>query len=351
MRSFVLCVALCAFASVRAADDDKALAPIGSGEAVFVAKLTKVTAGPVGLSDPPVRSYTFEVEVGEQLRGPKPTGPLSYTVRSAGAPVFPMDEKWLISARKAGKGWQVTFIGTADKPLLEKAKALAALPAAWALEGGKPVSPWAALKEKAWPKDAPKVEGVACSKTGRPALMAGAAVEFTVEQVPAENPQKFKNDMFGDGKFKLTVKNTSDKPVKVPALLTDGKTRDRGGERRETAGRGRARDRYDARGTESRGERERHRRHADAAGRELAPRRAARVLRLLLGREEREQLLLLLLEPARPDARGGRQEAEREVTPRNGTGTQKGCRFAAPVGRLALRSSESLRRRCGCRSR
>jgi hypothetical protein len=224
MRSFVLCVALCAFASVRAADDDKALAPIGSGEAVFVAKLTKVTAGPVGLSDPPVRSYTFEVEVGEQLRGPKPTGPLSYTVRSAGAPVFPMDEKWLISARKAGKGWQVTFIGTADKPLLEKAKALAALPAAWALEGGKPVSPWAALKEKAWPKDAPKVEGVACSKTGRPALMAGAAVEFTVEQVPAENPQKFKNDMFGDGKFKLTVKNTSDKPVKVPALLTDGKT-------------------------------------------------------------------------------------------------------------------------------
>lgn len=223
MRSLTLCAALCAVVSARAADD-KDLAPIASGEAVFVAKLTKVTAGPVGLSNPPVRTYTFEVEVGEQLRGPKPTGPLSYQIRSEGAPVFPMDEKWLIAARKAGKGWQVTFIGTADKPLLEKAKALAALPAGWALEGGKPVSPWAALKEKAWPKDAPKVEGVACSKTGRPALMAGAAIEFTVEQVPAENPQKFKNDMFGDGKFKLTVKNTSDKPVKVPALLTDGKT-------------------------------------------------------------------------------------------------------------------------------
>ena len=221
----VLALVLCAVATARAADDDdKALAPIASGEAVFVAKLTKVTAGPVGLSNPPVRTYTFEVEVGEQLRGPKPTGALSYQVRSAGVPVFPMDEKWLISARKAGKCWQITFIGTADKPLLDKAKALAALPAGWALEGGKPVSPWAALKEKAWPKDAPKVEGAVCSKTGRPALMAGAAVEFSVEQVPAENPQKFKNDMFGDGKFKLTVKNTGDNPVKVPALLTDGKT-------------------------------------------------------------------------------------------------------------------------------
>ena len=54
--------------------------------------------------------------------------------------------------------------------------------------------------------------------------MAGDAIEMTVEQIPAENPQKFKNDLFGDGKFKVTVKNTSDKTVEVPALLTDGKT-------------------------------------------------------------------------------------------------------------------------------
>jgi hypothetical protein len=219
----LLALALGAVATARAADD-KDLAPISSGEVVFVCKLTKVTDGPVGLSNPPVRQYRFEFEVSEQLRGPKPTGTLIYQIRSEAVPSFPLTDKWVVAARSAGKNWQVTFIGTATDDVLKKAKALAALPAGWALEDGKPVSPWAVLKEKAWPKDGPKAEGAACSKSGRPALMAGAAVEFTVEQVPAENPQKFKNDMFGDGKFKLTVKNTSDKPVKVPALLTDGKT-------------------------------------------------------------------------------------------------------------------------------
>ncbi|MBY0458813.1 MAG: hypothetical protein K2V38_15860, partial [Gemmataceae bacterium] len=134
------------------------------------------------------------------------------------------DAQYVIAARKVDKVWQVTFIGAADKETLEKAKALAALPAGWKLEGGKAVSPWAALKEQAWPKDGPKAAGAACSKSGRPALMAGEAVEFTVEQVPAKNPVKFQNDMFGDGQFKLTVKNTSDKAIEVPALLTDGKT-------------------------------------------------------------------------------------------------------------------------------
>jgi hypothetical protein len=54
--------------------------------------------------------------------------------------------------------------------------------------------------------------------------MAGPDIEFTAEQVPAKEPKKFQNDMYGDGQFKLTVKNTGAGPVEVPALLTDGKT-------------------------------------------------------------------------------------------------------------------------------
>ncbi len=222
-RSLLIATALVAVPAVRAADD-KELAPIASGETIFVGKLTKVAAGPVGLSDPPLRTYTIEVEVSDQLRGKKPTGALGYQIRSQVAPTFSNDDKYLIAARKVERGWQITYIGLANDETVKKAKVLASLPAGWALEDGKPVSPWAALKEKAWPKDAPKATGTACSKTGRPALMAGADIEFTVEQVPAANPQKFKNDMYGDGSFKLTVKNTSNKEVEVPALLTDGKT-------------------------------------------------------------------------------------------------------------------------------
>jgi hypothetical protein len=222
-RLFTL-LALFVALPVRAADDDTTALAISSGESIFVAKLTKVTAGPVGLSEPPVRSYTFEAEPSDVLRGKKPTGALAYQIRSKAVPSFPLDEKWLIAARRQDKGWQVTFIGVADEALLKKARALAVLPAGWSLDGDKPVSPWAALKDRAWPKGAPKATGAACSKTGRPALLAGEGIEFTVEQVPAKDPKKYMNDLYGDGQFKLTVKNTGDKPVDVPALLTDGKT-------------------------------------------------------------------------------------------------------------------------------
>lgn len=223
-RSLFALAALFVVAGSARAADEKELAAISSGEVIFVGKLTKVTAGPVGLSNPPVRSYTLEADAGEVLRGKKPAGALQYQIRSQDAPAFPLDEKWVIAARKVEKGWQVTFIGRADDATVKAAKAFAALPAGWTLVDGKPVSPWALLGAKAWPKDAPKATGTACTKSGRPALMAGETVEFSAEQVPALNPMKFKNDMYGDGQFKLTVKNTGDKPVEVPALLTDGKT-------------------------------------------------------------------------------------------------------------------------------
>lgn len=210
-------------ASTSPAANDKSLAPITSAESVFVAKLTAATAGPVGLSDPPLRTYTLDVQVGEVLRGKAPTGSLAYSIRQAAAPMFPLNENWLIAARRVGKQWTVSYIEVANDALVKQAKELAALPAGWTLVEGKPMSPWAALKDRAWPKDAAKPAGVACSKSGRPALLAGTDIDFTVEQVPAAKPQKFKND-YGDGQFKLTVTNTGANPVEIPALLTDGTT-------------------------------------------------------------------------------------------------------------------------------
>jgi hypothetical protein len=208
-----------------AADPDP-LAPLATGQWVFVGKVTAAKAGPVAQSNPPIHSFTLSFEPAESLRGkaPKDVAAFRYQVRQQNAPTFPADQTYLVAVKAQEKNWVVAYLGPADKDAVAKAKALLALPVGWAVEGGKPVSPWAGLRVRAWPEGAAKPKGPECSKCGRPALLVGDAVEFTVEQVPAENPQKFKNDMYGDGKFKVTLRNTSDKDVEVPALLTDGKT-------------------------------------------------------------------------------------------------------------------------------
>ena len=60
-----------------------------------------------------------------------------------------------------------------------------------------------------------------CSKTGRPALRAGEGIVLKAAQVIPKQIKRYQNP-FGDGKFKLTVTNTSQVAADVPALLADG---------------------------------------------------------------------------------------------------------------------------------
>ena len=53
-------------------------------------------------------------------------------------------------------------------------------------------------------------------------MQVGAGLEFTVEPVPPKVKLKYGNPD-GDGEYQITVKNVTDKPVTVPALLFDGK--------------------------------------------------------------------------------------------------------------------------------
>lgn len=208
------------------ADDDafKALAPLTQGEWVFVGKVTSYTPGPTGLSEPPLFTGKLTFEVAETLRGKKPDiAVFGYSIRQKEPPAFPNDQGgYIVAVRRTENAWVIAHITPATKDSLERAKTLAKLPAGWTISGGKPVSPWAGLANGGWPKDAPQPAGVLCSKSGRPALLAGD-VEFAVEQVIPAQVEKFKNP-YGNGQFKVTVTNTTDKPVEVPALLTDGNT-------------------------------------------------------------------------------------------------------------------------------
>jgi hypothetical protein len=108
-----------------------------------------------------------------------------------------------------------------DKEQLAQIEAACALPLGWRMEGGKPVSPWAALGKTAWGGDAAGA-ALVCGKSGRPALMMGPGVSLQVEHVPPAKDIQWTNPD-GDGEYKITVTNTTDKPVTVPALLSDGK--------------------------------------------------------------------------------------------------------------------------------
>jgi hypothetical protein len=97
------------------------------------------------------------------------------------------------------------------------------VPLGWTVEKGRLRSPWAGLGRKAWPAEARAKGSLVCAETGRPALFVGEGVELTAEPVPPKVALKFGNPD-GDGEYRITVKNVTDKPVTIPALLSDGKT-------------------------------------------------------------------------------------------------------------------------------
>ena len=75
----------------------------------------------------------------------------------------------------------------------------------------------------AWTAKIDSKAKLSCSVTGRPALMVGGKAEFAVEKVPPKIDVKWSNPD-GDGEYKITLSNPTDKAITVPALLSqDGK--------------------------------------------------------------------------------------------------------------------------------
>jgi formylglycine-generating enzyme len=194
-------------------------------EYVFTGKLTQVVAGPVGMSEPPLYTHTLHFTVEKVLRGGlKPGEKLvcSHSVQQPAMPVFPEGKVCLVAASRAQGDMRVAVVQEADTKAVAAATAACAMPLGWTVEGGKPVSPWAAQGKAAWPAGLDLGGKVKCSKTGRPALLVGPGVTLAVEPVPPKKAIEWTNPD-GDGEYKVTVTNTTNKAVSVPALLSDGK--------------------------------------------------------------------------------------------------------------------------------
>jgi hypothetical protein len=188
-------------------------------EVLLVGKLTNVIAGPVGLSEPPVRSYRMTVMPIKVLRGAVKVGdPLAvnYSIRSKEEPTFPAaDKECVIALKFVQKTWILQSVEEKSATNVDQATVATSFPLGWTVKDGKLISPWATIGK------AGEAKGVACSVTGRPVLLAGD-IRFTVEPMPPAVKLKYGNPD-GDGEYKLTVKNETDREIEVPALLTDGK--------------------------------------------------------------------------------------------------------------------------------
>jgi hypothetical protein len=198
----------------------------GSYEFVFLGKLDEVTAGPVGQSFPPVYSHTLKFTVEKVLRGNLKVGEkvtFANIARQSNPPVFPEGKLCLVGGEVTHSGRTIRRIEEANEANIAAATAECRLPLGWTIADGKAVSPWANLGADAWPKSAGDLGAkTVCSVTGRPALFCGDGVEFTVATVPPKTSIKYTNPD-GDGEYRLTVTNKTDKPLQVPALLSDGK--------------------------------------------------------------------------------------------------------------------------------
>jgi hypothetical protein len=190
-------------------------------ELLVIGKFTQVTAGPVGLSSPPVRTYKLQVAPDKVLRGAAPVKQAlaaGYSIRQEKPPTFPnANTDAVIALKFVQNAWVVQGYEDAQAGVAEQATLATSFPLGWTIKDKKLISPWASVGKPG------KGKGSACSVTGRPVLLLGDGIRFSVEPVPPVVKMKFGNPD-GDGEFKLIVKNETDQEREVPALLTDGKS-------------------------------------------------------------------------------------------------------------------------------
>jgi len=197
-------------------------------EYVFTAKLDSVQAGPVANSFPPIYNHTLTLTVDKSLRGPlKAAETVSghHAARQTDVPTFPVEKMVIVAAKKSREGFSIQRIEEFDDAKLKKITAACLLPLGWTSVDDKVHSPWASLGKAAWAADTQLKGTLACSDTFRPALLCGPGLKLEAEVAPykpADGAHPEWTNPDGNGEYKITVTNTTDKAITVPALLSRG---------------------------------------------------------------------------------------------------------------------------------
>ncbi len=199
-------------------------AAMQQAEMLFVGTLTASQAGPVNQSMPPIYHFQLTFKATDALRGDVAVDAevtFSYQARQHQPPSFTEGATYIVAGHNdlRVKRLIATWVAQSTDALLAQAELAGAMPLGWTIVDGKVLSPWASLDEDIWPGDVGP-GALICAKTGRPALLVGPGVTLTSEKVPPTEQIKWTNPD-GDGKYAITVTNTTDQAVDVPALLSD----------------------------------------------------------------------------------------------------------------------------------
>ena len=191
---------------------------------VVTGTITDIKQGPTARSLPPIYNHTLTLKIDGVLRGGLKVGDqlqAHHSARQMEVPKFPKG-KVVVALSNVRGGLRTEGLESIDAKKLAAIKLACELPMGWKNVNGKLPSPWAAQKERAWPKSQKMDAKHFCSVTGRPALLAGGAVNYKVEKVPPTKAIKWTNPD-GDGQYKITVTNPTAKPVTIDALRKVGK--------------------------------------------------------------------------------------------------------------------------------
>ncbi len=191
---------------------------------VLTGTISNIKQGPTARSLPPIYNNTLTIDVEGVMRGDLKVGAqitANHSARQMQKPIYP-NGKVIVAASNVRGGLRIEAVEAVDAKKLAAIQLACEMPMGWTQADGKLTSPWAAQKERAWPKSQKMEIKHSCSVTGRPALLAGSAVQFAVAKVPPTKAIKWTNPD-GDGQYKIIVTNPTDKPVTIDALRQSGK--------------------------------------------------------------------------------------------------------------------------------
>ena len=191
---------------------------------VVTGTIADIKQGPTSRSLPPIYNHKLTIDIVGVLRGDIKAGAqlqANHSARQMQKPVYPKG-KVIVALSNVRGSLRIEAVEAVDAKKLAAIKLACELPMGWKNVNGKLTSPWAAQKERAWPKSQKMDAKHFCSVTGRPALLAGGAVNYKVEKVPPTKAIKWTNPD-GDGQYTITVTNPTTKPVTIYALRKVGK--------------------------------------------------------------------------------------------------------------------------------
>jgi hypothetical protein len=195
-------------------------------EAVALVSLHDMQQGPTAQSMPPIYNTRLTLTIERVLRGDLSDTQVKavHLWRNERPFAFKKGQRYLVGLQRSRGGMQAVKVEPATDEAIAVAETACRLLPGWSISCGELNSPWASLGKGAWTATLPagtERGPQACAVTERPALPAGAALQWSAKPVPPKKEIQWVNPD-GDGEYELTLTNPTDKPVVVPALLTQG---------------------------------------------------------------------------------------------------------------------------------